>query len=88
MVGVVWRWLISRDRFDGKALLVNTVHDCVWLDLADDSIVDAVVPMTCKILEAVPQKFNKDFNMKIDVPFPVEAEVGTNMYNLQHYQVN
>ena len=88
MVGILWRWLISQDRFDGKALLVNTVHDCVWLDLADTDTVDRVVPMTCKILESVPAKFNKDFNMQIDVPFPVEAEVGTNMYNLKHYNWN
>lgn len=88
MIGVLWRWLIMNDRFDNKALLVNTVHDCVWLDLADDSIVDKVVPIAAKILEAVPQKFNKDFNMGIDVPFPVEAEVGTNMYNLKHYETN
>lgn len=85
MTGILWRWLIANDRFDNKALLCNTVHDCVWIDMADDEIVAKVIPMACKILESVPAKFNKDFNMGIDVPFPVEAEVGTNMYNLQHY---
>lgn len=88
MIGILWRWLISHDRFDNKALLCNTVHDCVWLDMADDETVAAVIPMACKILESVPAKFNKDFNLGIDVPFPVEAEVGINMYNLTHYKVD
>jgi len=87
MLGVAWRWIIANDRFDNKALMTNTVHDCAWLDLADDETVAKVVPTFCKILEAVPEKFNKDFNLGITVPFPVEAEVGTNMYNLTHYKV-
>ena len=87
MTGVLWRWLIANDRFDNQAMLCNTVHDCVWIDMANDEIVAKVIPMACKILESVPAKFNNDFNLGIDVPFPVEAEVGTNMYNLTHYKV-
>ena len=84
MLGCLWRWLIANDRFDNKAWLCNTVHDCVWLDM-HKSVTNKVVPTACKILEAVPHKFNKDFDMDITVPFPVEAEVGPNMYDLQHY---
>ena len=85
MTGVLWRWMIANDRFDGKALMCNTVHDCVWLDIADQETVDKVVPTACIILESVPEKFNRDFNLDIDVPFPVEAEVGKDMYHLNHY---
>lgn len=84
MLGILWRWLISNNRFDNKALLCNTVHDCAWLDL-HKSVTNEVVPTACRIMEAVPAKFNKDFNMGITVPFPVEAEVGPNMYDLKPY---
>jgi len=84
MLGKVWRWLLQNDNFGGKALLVNTVHDCVWLDI-DQSVVDKVVPAVKRILEAVPLVFNKDFALNVQVPFPCEAEVGPNMLELEHY---
>ncbi len=85
MIGLLYRWMRLRDHFDGKALLVNTVHDCVWLDMHKD-VVDEVVPYVCNILENVPRVFNQRFGMRIDVPFPVEAEVGPNMLELNHYE--
>ena len=84
MLGKVWRWFVANDNFGGKALLVNTVHDCVWLDCHSGIDTDTVIAGVKAILEAVPQVFNANFNMNIDVPFPTEAEVGPNMLELKH----
>ena len=84
MIGKLWQWFVAKQNFNGGAYLVNTVHDCVLIDVKEE-LVDVVVPTACKILEAVPHYFNSTFNMKIDVPFPVSAEVGHNWYEMKEY---
>jgi len=84
MLGVVYRWLLSQNFFDGKALLINTVHDSIYLDLHKD-VVEQVVPTVKAIMEAVPRKYKKDFGLDFPVPFPVEADVGLNMYDTMGY---
>ncbi len=87
MLGYLFRLFNKNKNFDGKAYLVNTVHDCVWLDLHKD-VVDTVVPQVKAILQAVPSMYKRAFNIDIPVPFPVDAEVGTSMLDLQHYTGN
>lgn len=84
MLGIVWRWLLHNDHFGGLVKLINTVHDSIYLDMHKD-MVEKVVPTVKAIMEAVPRKYKKDFGLDIPVPFPVEAEVGTNMYNTVGY---
>ena len=84
MLGYLWRMFNRNHNFGGKALLVNTVHDCVWIDLHKD-VVHEVIPYAKAILEAVPQMYKRAFNIDIPVPFPCEAEVGPNMQELTHY---
>lgn len=80
--GKLWRHLVQNDNYGGKALLCNTVHDCIWVDTHKD-----VTQQVCKdvkeILEDVPNWFLK-FGVKITVPFPVDVEVGPNMLDLKH----
>ena len=75
------------DNFSGKAFLVNTVHDCVWVDM-HWSVVDIVIPKMMEIMQSIPEYFNSRYGMNITVPFPVEAEVGRNMMDLVHYYDN
>jgi DNA polymerase-1 len=84
ILGFLWRWFVKNDNFNGRALLVNTVHDCVWADMQPD-IVDTVIPGMKKIMQAVPQLLKHLFNIDCPVPFPVDAEVGPNMLSLKHY---
>lgn len=79
MLGVVYRWLLNNDFFGGKVKLINTVHDSIYLDMHKD-LVERVVPTVKAIMEAVPRKYKKDLNLDFPVPFPVEADVGLNMY--------
>ena len=85
MIGYLFRAFNKRMNFDGNAFLVNTVHDCVWIDCHKD-YVDTVAPLAKVILEAVPSMYRRAFNMDIGgITFPTETEVGLNMLDLNHY---
>lgn len=82
MLGILFRYMLENDRFGGEVLLVNTVHDCVWLDGVDSKIAE-VAKKAQAILESVPQVFNEAYNtLDIDVPFPCETEVGKDMFGM------
>lgn len=84
VLGILWRWFISTDNFGGKALLVNSVHDCVWFDLCNE-VVDEVMAGSKRIMEAVPMYLKMYYGMECPVPFPVDVEVGDNMLDLHHW---
>jgi DNA polymerase I-like protein with 3'-5' exonuclease and polymerase domains len=84
-LGRVFRWLLENDRFGDNVLLINTVHDCVWLDLHKDYA--HVLPEIEKILEDVSPYFTKTYPaVDWDTPFPVETEVGPNFGTLEPLQ--
>ncbi|AGC35595.1 putative DNA-directed DNA polymerase protein [Rhizobium phage RHEph03] len=87
ILGRLFRYFSANDNWNGKAFLVNTVHDCVWFDIHVDHIHE-IVPQVIKIMESIPEYYNKRYNMNITVPFPVEAEIGLNMMDLHHYNDN
>lgn len=84
VLGLLWRHFISNDFYGGKAYLVNTVHDCVWIDCHRD-VLDQVCRDVKRIMESIPEFYNARHGMSIDVPFPVEVEVGPNMNALKHW---
>ncbi len=85
VIGVLWRWFVSTDNFGGKAFLVNTVHDCIWFDMHPD-VVDEVMAGSIRIMQAVPEMLKAFFDYDCPVPFPVDAEVGPNMFDLHHWK--
>jgi DNA polymerase I-like protein with 3'-5' exonuclease and polymerase domains len=84
ILGRLLRYFAANDNWGGQALLVNTVHDCIWLDVHIDHI-HKIVPEVIKIMESIPEFYGKRYGMNITVPFPVEAELGLNMMDLHHY---
>ena len=83
-LGQLWRWFMKNQNFDGKALMVNTVHDCVWFDIHKD-VVAQVVPVCKTIMEGIPHFLEHFFGINCPVPFPVDAEIGDNMLDLKHF---
>ena len=82
MLGKVFRYFLENNMFDGKVLLVNTVHDCVWLDGQADMI-EPVTRQVQAILESVPEVFNETYpELNIEVPFPCESEIGDDMFTM------
>jgi len=80
VLGRLWRHFVKNDNYEGRALLCNTVHDCVWFDVQAE-LVKQVASETKKIMESVPELLLKLYGMKVDVPFPVEVEIGKNLYD-------
>jgi DNA polymerase-1 len=84
VLGVMFRLFMRKNNWDNRAFLVNTVHDCYWIDTHPDvtrEVADAVL----KVMNAVPQLLKKFYNIECPVPFPAEAEHGPNMYDLTHF---
>ncbi|QWY83418.1 DNA polymerase I protein [Rhizobium phage RHph_X3_9] len=84
IIGLLWRHFIANNFYGGKAFLVNTVHDCVWVDSHKD-VRDQVCRDVKRIMESIPEFYNNRYNMGITVPFPVEVEHGPNMNTLGHF---
>lgn len=83
MLGVVFRHMLEQDRYNNEVLLVNTVHDCVWLDGTKERINEVALTVQ-NILESVPEVFNNAFpELNIEVPFPCETEVGKDMFTME-----
>lgn len=80
--GKLWRHFVANNNYDGKAVLCNTVHDCVWVDCHED-VKEQVCKDIKEIMESVDEWFEQ-FGVQITVPFPVEVEVGPNMLDLKH----
>lgn len=80
VLGKLWRHFISNDNYGGKALLCNTVHDCVWFDF-HPSVQEDLCKDVKYIMESVPRYLNELYGMKVTVPFPVELEIGNNLYD-------
>lgn len=87
MLGLLWRHFVKMDFYGGMAYLVNTVHDCVWVDM-HPSVVDQVMRDMKRIMSSIPEFYNSRHGMDINVPFPVDAEVGPNMNDLHHWVDN
>lgn len=82
VLGKLFRHFVANDNYGGKAFLVNTVHDCVWIDCHVD-VYEQVAADIKPIMESIPELFNKLFpKMEITVPFPIAVEAGINMYDL------
>lgn len=86
IIGRLWRWFMKKNNFDGKAFLVNTVHDCIWVDAHKD-VRDEVCLGIKIIMESVPSLLEKQFGIECPVPFPVDVEAGPNMLDLHHVEV-
>lgn len=78
------RWLISKDFYDGKALPINTVHDCLQTDCATYDLALEVATYIKEIMESTPKWLCEQIPAYTEwnyhtTPFPAELELGANM---------
>ena len=83
VLGILVRKFFQMHNWNNRAFLVNTVHDCVWIDAHED-VYKEVAAVATKIMESIPLYLKHFFNINCPVPFPVEAEAGLNMLELGH----
>ena len=83
MLGRLWRHFVANGNYGGKAVLTNTVHDCVWVDCHKD-VVHAVGADVKRILNSVQEVFNEKWpELSIGVPFTTETCVGRTMAGMK-----
>ncbi|EAN79296.1 mitochondrial DNA polymerase I protein D, putative [Trypanosoma equiperdum] len=79
MLGVLWRHFLRKDNYGGLAVLINTVHDCVWIDCHMDVLQDVVLE-TDGIMSSVRDVLNRLYpEMEVSVDFPCDVVAGENM---------
>lgn len=71
-----------------KPLLLNTVHDCIWLDTPDteDTSVSHVSKICMDIMTNVYDIYNY-CDLKMDLPLNAECEYGNDFYTMQHLHI-
>lgn len=81
VLGHMFREFLARDNFDGKALLVNTVHDSIWSDSHESVALEAnrLIRDCC---EKAPQYYEERYGMECNVPFAADLEIGAHMLDL------
>lgn len=86
-LGKLWRHFLSNDNYNGRALLCNTVHDCVWIDTKSEILMEVAADAK-RLLEGIPQYLEEIFGIVSPVPFPVEAEAGENLFTKEPIHFN
>lgn len=84
VLGILVRQFYKTNNWTNQAFLVNTVHDCVWVDCHED-VYEEVTRTCVTIMQNIPLYLKRFFNIDCPVPFPVEAETGPNMLDLHHF---
>lgn len=85
-IGIAFREFNKRDNFGGRALLVNTVHDCIWLDCHKDVYKEAVT-LLYGIMTSAHKYIEDRYGFKPNVIFRAEAETGPNMLELHKFKL-
>lgn len=73
----VLRWLIEENFYDGRVVIVNTVHDAIYLDVHND-VLKEVAPILREIMESVPEGMS-ELGYNLTMPYPVDVTAGPNM---------
>jgi len=78
--------MLSRNWFDGRACLINNVHDAAYADCADDDVTGEVALGIKAIMEDAPKYLTTKWPKyaMAHVPFPAAAEAGQNMRDKLH----
>lgn len=89
--GLVVRWLIENDFFEGNILPISTVHDAIYLDCTSEEW--AIFGGQCvkQLMEYTPKYMVEQIpalkEWRYDTtPFPAAAEQGKSMHNKHHIE--
>lgn len=82
-LGRLWRHFVANGNYEGRAFLVNTVHDCVWVD-AHSSVAHDVARDMTRIMSGVEAAYDDaGFAIRRWPRFPVETYMGPTLSRLQ-----
>ncbi|KAK7199082.1 mitochondrial DNA polymerase I protein B [Novymonas esmeraldas] len=82
MLGRLFRHFVRKDFYDGRAFLINFVHDAVWIDCHVDALQECVTD-ACRILGSAHEYVPKVFpGVAVPVPLRVSAACGVDMASM------
>jgi DNA polymerase I len=83
-IGRLFRYIIENDRLGDLCLLVNTVHDSIWIDVHKSAV--GHLRAFRDIMEDTAPFFNKHYpNVAWDMPFPADTDIGFSMLKMIGY---
>jgi DNA polymerase I-like protein with 3'-5' exonuclease and polymerase domains len=83
MLGKVYRALLSETSFGREVFLVNTVHDCVWVEASQRQAL-AVGQLVRRVMESAPQVIDELWpELDAQVSLPVSLESGPSLGELR-----
>lgn len=90
LLGELLTALKSNDRLWDKALLCNTIHDSIMLDLPED-LLEETLNVVRSVLDRAPRIYKETFGHEFTLPLKYEISVGNTwhqMESLADYQSN
>jgi DNA polymerase I len=66
-----------------NALLVNTVHDSIVMDVDSSVDVDKIVSTMHEVFDDLPANFKKLFGVEFNVPMACEVQIGSNWQDME-----
>jgi DNA polymerase I-like protein with 3'-5' exonuclease and polymerase domains len=84
MLGVLARTLITNVVLKDKALLVNTVHDSVILDVHPE-VFDKALQVCYHVLSNASEEYEARFGYKFSLPLGIDIKIGSNWAEMKKY---
>lgn len=84
MLGVLARTLITNDVLKDKALLVNTVHDSVILDVHPE-VLDKAIKVCYDVLSNASEEYETRFGYEFSLPLGIDIKIGSNWAEMKKY---
>lgn len=81
-LGIIFRKFLATDNFGGKAFIINSVHDCIWLDCHKDVVIK-VAEMVEDVFKNARQYINQRYKLECPVDFRAETEIGRNFLDME-----
>lgn len=87
ILGKLFRTLKNNPVLCDNALLVNTVHDSILLDIRKEYL-DIVAKTIKDLIESAGKLIEEKFGFKMDVPVTCDIEYGPNWLNMKEWKEN
>lgn len=85
IVGKLYRAIKADPIFDGRVLLINTIHDSILIDCQKDFVPD-VCMLVKTVMEKAPEFLYEEFGIEFDLPLPVGLKVGKNWGDMEEWK--
>lgn len=85
VVGKLYRAIKANPIFDGRLLLINTIHDSILLDCQEE-LVGRATQLVREVMENAPEYLMEEFGIDFDLPLSVGVKVGYNWAEMKEWK--